>query len=97
MWIEKNKTGFVYRETYVDRLTGKRHKVSVTLPSNSRIAQKAAREKLQQLIAEKQEADAPTLLFDLIDAYMDAQKAFVKATTFKNYVCLLYTSDAADE
>lgn len=86
MWIEKNKTGFVYRETYVDRLTGKRRKVSVTLPSNSRIAQKAAREKLQQLIAEKQEADAPTLLFDLIDAYMDAQKAFVKATTFKNYV-----------
>lgn len=86
MWIEKNKTGFVYRETYVDRLTGKRRKVSVTLPSNSRIAQKAAREKLQQLIAEKQEADAPTLLFNLIDAYMDAQKAFVKATTFKNYV-----------
>jgi len=88
MWIEKNKTGFVYRETYVDRLTGKRHKVSVTLPSKSRIAQKAAREKLQQLIAEKQEADAPTLLFDLIDAYMDSQKAFVKATTFKNYVTI---------
>ena len=80
MWIEKNKTGFVYRDTYVDRLTGKRRKVSVTLPSNSRIAQKSAREKLQQLIAEKQEADAPTLLFDLIDTYMDSQKAFVKAT-----------------
>ena len=86
MWIEKNKTGFVYRDTYVDRLTGKRRKVSVTLPSNSRIAQKSAREKLQQLIAEKQEADAPTLLFDLIDTYMDSQKAFVKATTYKNYV-----------
>ena len=48
MWIEKNKTGYVYRDTYVDQLTGKRHKVSVTLPSNSRIAQKAAREKLRK-------------------------------------------------
>lgn len=86
MWMEKNKTGFVFRETFVDPLTGKRHKVSVTMPSNSRIAQKAAREKLGRLIAEKQEAEAPTKLFNLIDDYMVAQKPFVKPTTYKNYV-----------
>ena len=86
MWMEKNKTGFVFRETFVDPLTGKQHKVSVTMPSNSRIAQKAAREKLGRLIAEKQEAEAPTKLFKLIDDYMAAQKPFVKPTTYKNYV-----------
>lgn len=86
MWMEKNKTGFVFRETFVDPLTDKRHKVSVTMPSNSRIAQKAAREKLSRLIAEKQEAEAPTKLFKLIDDYMAAQKPFVKPTTYKNYV-----------
>lgn len=86
MWMEKNKTGFVFRETFVDPLTGKRHKVSVTMPSNSRIAQKAAREKLGRLIAEKQEAEAPTKLFNLIDDYMAAQKPFLKPTTYKNYV-----------
>ena len=86
MWMEKNKTGYVFRETYVDHLTGKRHKVSVTMPSNSRSAQKAAREKLDQLIAEKQAAEAPTKLFELIDDYMAAQKPFVKPTTYKNYI-----------
>lgn len=86
MWMEKNKTGFVFRETYVDHLTGKRHKVSVTMPTGSRIAQKAAREKLDQLISEKQAAEAPTKLFELIDDYMAAQKPFVKPTTYKNYI-----------
>ena len=86
MWIEKNKTGYVYRDTYVDRLTGKRHKVSVTLPSNSRIAQKTARMKLEAMIKQRQETDAPTLLFKLIDEYMESQKAFVKVTTFNNYL-----------
>ncbi|MDY4146874.1 MAG: tyrosine-type recombinase/integrase [Acidaminococcus fermentans] len=84
--MEKNKTGFVFRETYVDHLTGKRHKVSVTMPTGSRIAQKAAREKLDQLISEKQAAEAPTKLFELIDDYMAAQKPFVKPTTYKNYI-----------
>lgn len=86
MWMEKNKTGFVFRETFVDPLTGKRHKVSVTMPSSSRVAQKAAREKLDQLIAEKKAAEAPTKLFELIDDYMVAQRPFVKPTTYKNYV-----------
>lgn len=85
MWIEKKANGYVYREYYIDRLTGKRKKASVLLPSNSRMAQKTAREKLAELIKEKQETDIPTLLFDLIDDYMASQKAFVKATTFKNY------------
>lgn len=85
MWMEKNKTGYVFRETYVDHLTGKRHKVSVTMPTGSRSAQKAAREKLEQLIADKQAAEAPTKLFELIDDYMAAQKPFVKPTTYKNY------------
>ncbi len=33
MWMEKTKTGYAFRETYVEPLTGKRKKVSVTMPS----------------------------------------------------------------
>ena len=95
MWMEKNKTGFVFRETFVDSLTGKRHKVSVTMPSNSRIAQKAAREKLNQLIAAKEEAEALTKLFELIDDYMAARRPFVKPTTMAIYTHV--TEDMAEQ
>lgn len=85
MWIEKKTNGYSYREYYIDRLTGKRKKATVSLPSSSRMAQKEARERLAKLIKEKQEADAPTLLFSLIDEYMAGQRAFVKPTTYKMY------------
>ena len=50
MWVEKVKDGYQYREPYVDPMTGKHRKVTVTMSTNSRTAQKAAHEALQAKI-----------------------------------------------
>lgn len=86
MWMEKTKTGYAFRETYVEPLTGKRKKVSVTMPSKSNMAKKAAAEKLQLMIQEKthcQGTDA--LLFDIIQSYINSRQGFVKDSTLLGY------------
>lgn len=85
MWIEKVKTGYQFRETYKDPMTGKVKKVTVTMPSKSRIAQKAAAAKLEELISQKCTANAPLRLVELIDDYIRSKAPFVKPTTAKNY------------
>lgn len=86
MWIEKIKTGYAFRETYIDPLTKKRRKVSVTKPTKTRTAKKAAMEELQLLIAERtRHRSASARLVDIIDAYIEKQQPIVKRSTAKNY------------
>lgn len=86
MWIEKVKTGYAFREWYVDPLTNKKKKVSVTMPSKTNSSKKAASEKLKALIAEKLKYQGTDLLFfDMIQAYIDSQQDFVKESTVLGY------------
>lgn len=86
MWMEKTKTGYAFRETYTDPLTGKRKKVSVTMPSKSNTAKKAASEKLQLMIQEKTKYQGTDMLFfDVIQAYIDSRQGFVKESTMLGY------------
>lgn len=83
MWMEKTKTGYAFRETYVEPLTGKRKKVSVTMPSKSNMAKKAAAEKLQLMIQEKTHCHGTNvLLFDIIQSYINSRQGFVKTLLF---------------
>lgn len=86
MWMEKTKTGYAFRETYVEPLTGKRKKVSVTMPSKSNMARKAAAEKLRLMIQEKTQYHGTSILFfDVIQSYIDSRQGFVKESTLLNY------------
>lgn len=86
MWIEKIKTGYAFRETYVDPLTKKRRKVSITKPTNTRTAKKAAYEELRLLIAERtKRRESSARLADILDAYIKKQKPLVKQSTNNSY------------
>lgn len=50
MWVEKIPNGYAFRETFIDPLTGKRCKVSI---SKSKTSQKAAYEAIQEKIKKK--------------------------------------------
>lgn len=54
MWMEEQKNGkYKFRESYIDPLTEKVKKVSITLTSKSRAAQKKARMILSEKIEKK--------------------------------------------
>lgn len=89
MWIEKNKTGYVFRETYKDPLTGKYRKVSVTKEKHTRITEKAAAEELRLLILEKTNATGQILFFDLLNQYRESKRAFVSRSTYYNLGTLI--------
>lgn len=85
MWIEKTPTGYKFRETYEDPLTGKTKKVSVTKPSKSAQAKKAAAEELRLKIEKKLNVQKEIRLFDVIDDYIQSREPFVKASTRNSY------------
>lgn len=89
MWIEKVKDGFKFREAYKDTFTGKYMKVSVTLPSKSRAAQKQAREMLDDMIKAKSGRCKSLRLYDLIQSYIESRHGFVKDSTIN---CYIYTA-----
>ncbi|MCH3950466.1 MAG: site-specific integrase [Acidaminococcus sp.] len=88
MWIEKTKTGYAFREMYKDPLTGKRKKVSVSMPGKNRAQKKAAEEKLAALIKEKTERQSDVKLFDLIDRFLKSKEDTIKSGTMLNYLRL---------
>lgn len=88
MWVEKRHTGYVFRETYKDPLTGKIKKVAVTKEKRNRITEKAAFEELQLLIKEKTNQSNQGLFFKLLADYMKSKKEFVSLSTYRNYETL---------
>lgn len=79
------KTGkWIYRESYVDYLTGKRKRVSVSLPNHSRATQRLARELLDKRIEEagKSRENGNLSLSELFEDYINDQKKTVKASTW---------------
>lgn len=83
------KTGkWIYRESYLDYLTGKRKRVSVSLPNRSKSTQRLARElldkKIQEATRRAQKADIS--LQNLFADYINDQKRTLKASTYmRNY------------
>lgn len=90
MWIEETKSGkFKFTEQYIDYMTGKKKRVSITLPKNTAAARKTAASILVKMIDEKQSVPPKKedlTLEQLIDKYREYQKISVKASTYKrNY------------
>ena len=82
MWIEASKTKYRACTTYKDPLTGKRHKIGVTMDKNTPQARNKAKAALDELIAQKQ-SNAPDgiRLGELMDLYIRDQRATLKAST----------------
>ncbi|MFR3138934.1 MAG: tyrosine-type recombinase/integrase [Lacrimispora saccharolytica] len=88
MWVEELPQGkFRYAERYLDPLTGKQKKVSVTLEKNSKQAYKQAAGILAQKIdAKLLPSEKKITLTEVIELYREEQKKTVKASTWKrNY------------
>lgn len=85
MWIEKTKTGYKYCERYLDPMTEKTKKVSVTLQNNDRKSKKLAAEQLDQIISERiRLSDGSNLTFsELVDKYLASSKKNVRLSTFR--------------
>ncbi len=93
MWIEKvttksGTTKFKYCEQYIDNMTGKKKRVSVTLEKNNRAAQKMAAEALSRKIAQALEPPVPGVLTveQACEKYLTYQKVSVKASSYSSYV-----------
>lgn len=86
MWIEELKGGkFRAVERYLDPMTGKQRKVSVTIDKDTRAARKEAQRILDQKIEAKcGTADAPQelTLKETVDLYLATQKEVIKASTY---------------
>lgn len=92
MWIEKRtlKNGTVsYRavENYIDELTGKRRRVSVTIDKKTNATVKWAQAEIQRKISTMREQPQITdiTLAALLDEYLNHKKVFVKPATFRSY------------
>ena len=90
MWAEQQSNGKVkFIERYVNPMTGKTGKVSVTMEKDNRSARKAAEKVLEQKIEQKLKeltsstAPESVTLQDLVDAYRAEQKRTVKASTYR--------------
>ena len=91
MWVEELSNGkFRYAERYLDPLTGKQKKVSVTLDKNTKQMHKLATSILSQKIAEKHlPTERKITLAEVIELYREEQEKTVKASTWKRnyYTC----------
>lgn len=90
MWAEQQSNGKVkFIERYVNPMTGKTGKVSVTMEKDNRSTRKAAEKVLEQKIEQKLKeltsstAPESVTLQDLVDAYRAEQKRTVKASTYR--------------
>lgn len=92
MWPEPQKNGKVkFIERYVNPLTGKSGKVSVTLDKDTRSTRKEAERileekinrKLKELSCDSNASPSGFTLKDLVDAYRIEQKKTVKASTYR--------------
>lgn len=96
MWIEERMTDSGMKYKYIERyrcpFSGKEKKVSITLASKSKQAQKTALYKLQEKI---QELTQPKIqdrtLQSVVDEFLESKKSFRKITTQKS---LEYTFNA---
>ena len=87
MWVEQIK-GEKYRavERYLDPMTGKQRKVSVTIDKDTRSARKEAQRILDQKIEAKcgtAEAPQELTLKETVDLYLSARKDIVKPATYR--------------
>ncbi len=93
MWMEKRKrkngTRYLFAERYIDPLTGKNQKVSVTLTSNSNRAQKEASMLLNKMIEErlnKTKTNKTKLTFsELYDEFFKLKKKTVRPSSLRVY------------
>lgn len=89
MWIEKvttksGTTKFKYCEQYIDSMTWKKKRVSVTLEKNNRATKRMAAEALARKIAAAQEPPEPEdiTVAEACEKYLAYQKINVKASTY---------------
>ncbi|MFR3661591.1 MAG: tyrosine-type recombinase/integrase [Blautia hansenii] len=93
MWIEETKSGkFKFTEQYTDYMTGKKKRVSVTLPKNTAAAKKSAASILVRMIEEKQSVpkqNTDITLGELIKEYLQHQKLVLKVSSYNStyYLC----------
>ena len=90
MWIEKSQNKYRACDRYTDPLTGRQHKVGVTIQKDTPQQRNIARKKLDDLIARKQSlAPASIHLSDLTKLYLADLKNTAKASTVRRngYAC----------
>ena len=90
MWIEKSQNKYRACDRYTDPLTGRQHKVGVTIQKDTPQQRNIARKKLDDLIARKQSlAPASMHLSDLTKLYLADLKNTAKASTVRRngYAC----------
>lgn len=87
MWIEKTGKKFRACTTFKDPLTGKRHKIGVTIDRNTPQARNNAKTKLDEMVKMKETATPDCMpLSDLVKLYRAAQKPILKKSTYmRNY------------
>lgn len=86
MWIEKTPNGFRAVERYIDPLTGKAKKVSVSIEKNTASTRKLAEKILQDKIRNKQEKQSQAVsFFELVDAWLSYQRHNVKESSYITY------------
>lgn len=88
MWVDELPNGrYRYREWYKDPITNKWKKVSVTLGSNSRQADKKARILLQERIEDKLRKTTATdfTLREVGTEFLEEKSKSIKQGTLKNY------------
>ncbi len=86
MWIEKTPNGFRAVERYIDPLTGKAKKVSVSIEKNTASTRKLAEKILQEKIERKREKQSQDVPFSvLVNAWLSYQKHNVKESSYVSY------------
>ena len=86
MYVEQLKSGhFRYQLTFIEERTGKRKRVSCTLPKNTDKAQREAREILAEKVrlVNGNYSDAPETLSEAYTAYLDAHEGIWRSSTFR--------------
>lgn len=82
MWIEPSRNKFRACAYYTDPLTGKRHRVGVTIEKDTPQQRNKARQRLDEIIARKLSAAPDVMrLSELIRLYSRDQAATLKAST----------------
>ena len=82
MWVEKRGDKYIAIDRYVDYLTGKKKRVSVTIDKDTKQARNKAKQLLQAKIdAARQEDPKKTTISDLKSAYITYQRKTLKEST----------------
>lgn len=88
MWVEKRElkngnTSYRAIETYIDRFTGKRRRVSVTMDRKTTATMKWAQAEIQKKIqaAQEEKTDKAITLAELLDEYLEYRAPELKIST----------------